>query len=111
MTVEPARLDPALGPDLGLAIGTRATFVQFSSTFCAPCRATRRVLERVVATSDGVAHVELDVADHLALGERLGITATPTVLVLDADGAERSRASGAPTLAQARAALAAVSGR
>ena len=111
MTAERARLDPALGLDLGLPIGARATFVQFSSTFCAPCRTTRRVLERVVGTSEGVAHVEIDVADHLALGERLGITATPTVLVLDADGVERSRATGAPTLAQARAVLAAVSGR
>jgi len=111
MPAVPVRLDPALGADLGLPIGARATFVQFSSTFCAPCRTTRRVLERVVATADGVAHVELDIADHLALGERLGITTTPTVLILDAHGVERSRATGAPTLAQARAALAAVSGR
>ncbi|MGV8976481.1 MAG: thioredoxin family protein [Cellulomonas sp.] len=97
--------------DLGVAAGALATFVQFSSTFCMPCRATRRVLERVVATADGVAHVEVDVADHLALGERLGITSTPTVLVLDAGGVERSRATGVPTLAQARAAVVAVSGR
>jgi thiol-disulfide isomerase/thioredoxin len=115
MTAQAPRLDPvpslALGPELDLPIGARATFVQFSSAFCTPCRTTRRVLERVVATTDGVAHVELDIADRLALGERLGITATPTVLVLDADGVVRSRATGAPTLAQARAALAAVSGR
>ena len=110
MLAEPdAWLHPAL--DLDLLAAARVTFVQFSSTFCAPCRTTRRVLERVVATTDGVAHVEMDVADHLALGERLGITSTPTVLVLDADGVERSRASGIPTLAQARAALEAVSGR
>ena len=69
------------------------------------------MLERVVTTTEGVAHVEVDVADHLALGERLGITATPTVLVLDAEGVERVRAAGVPTLAQARAALAAVSER
>lgn len=110
MPAEPAAgLD--LARDLGLPIGARATFVQFSSTFCAPCRTTRRVLERVVTTTEGVAHVEVDVADHLALGERLGITATPTVLVLDAEGVERVRAAGVPTLAQARAALAAVSER
>ncbi|GAA3811569.1 TlpA family protein disulfide reductase [Cellulomonas soli] len=101
--------DDRLGPDeLGTALGERVTLVQFSSTFCAPCRATRRVLERVVATSDGVVHVELDVADHPALGERLGIDVTPTVLVLDPDGTVRRRASGAPTLAQARAAVASV---
>lgn len=111
MPAVPVRLDPALGADLGLPIGARVTFVHFSSTFCAPCRTTRRVLERVVATADGVAHVELDITDHLALGERLGITTTPTVLILDAHGVERSRATGATTLAQARAALAAVSGR
>jgi len=93
---------------IGAALGARATFVQFSSTFCAPCRATRLVLDRVAGTTEGVAHVELDVADHAGLGERLGIDATPTVLILDADGIERGRVRGVPTLAQARAAVAAV---
>ncbi|WP_298459666.1 thioredoxin family protein [uncultured Cellulomonas sp.] len=92
--------------DLGGPLGPRATLVQFSSTFCAPCRATRRVLERLVATDHGVAHVELDVADRGDLGERLDVTVTPTVLVLDRDGVLVQRASGAPSLAQARAAVA-----
>jgi len=96
--------------DLDVPLGRRATVVQFSSTFCVPCRATRLVLDRLVATTTGVAHVELDIADHLALGERLGIVSTPTVLILDAHGAERRRATGAPTLAQARAAVEAVAG-
>ena len=91
--------------DLGAPLGRRATLVQFSSTFCAPCRATRRVLERVVATDDGVAHVELDVADRTDLSEALRVDVTPTVLVLDADGVVVRRASGAPSLAQARAAV------
>jgi thioredoxin-like negative regulator of GroEL len=95
--------------DLGVGLGERATIVQFSSTFCAPCRSTRYVVERAVATSDGVAYVDLDVADHLELGERLGIDVTPTVLVLDATGAVVRRASGVPTLAQVRSALAAAS--
>lgn len=94
---------------IGAAPGERATLVQFSSTFCAPCRATRRVLERVVATADGVVHVELDVADHTDLAERLDIVATPTVLVLDGDGVLQRRAQGVPTLAQVRAVLAGVS--
>ncbi|WP_235522405.1 thioredoxin family protein [Cellulomonas sp. Root137] len=95
--------------DLGAPLGERATVVQFSSTFCAPCRSTRYVAERAVATTDGVAYADLDIADHLALGERLAIDVTPTVLVLDARGDVVRRASGVPTLAQLRSALAAAS--
>jgi thiol-disulfide isomerase/thioredoxin len=91
--------------ELGVALGERATVVQFSSTFCAPCRATRHVVDRAVATADGVAHVDLDVAEHTALGERLGVDVTPTVLVLDATGEVVRRASGVPTLVQVRSAL------
>ncbi|WP_235518627.1 thioredoxin family protein [Cellulomonas sp. Leaf334] len=96
------RLNPA---DLGVPLGERATVVQFSSTFCAPCRSTRYVVERAVATADGVAYADLDIADHLALGERLAIDVTPTVLVLDARGDVVRRATGVPTLAQLRSAL------
>ena len=100
------RLAPA---DLGVPLGERATVVQFSSTFCAPCRSTRYVVERAVATTDGVAYADLDIVDHLALGERLGIDVTPTVLVLDAVGQVVRRATGVPTLAQLRSALDAAS--
>lgn len=96
------RLTPA---DLGVPLGEHATVVQFSSTFCAPCRSTRYVVERAVATAEGVAYADLDVADHLALGERLAIDVTPTVLVLDARGDVVRRATGVPTLAQLRSAL------
>ncbi|MGN8246385.1 thioredoxin family protein [Cellulomonas soli] len=102
-----AELAAALA-ELAVPLGARATLVQFSSAFCAPCRATRRVLERAVATTDGVRHVELDVADHLALGESLHVEVTPTVLLLDPDGVVVRRAQGVPTLAQVRSALAAV---
>jgi protein-disulfide isomerase len=63
------------------------------------------VLARATATAAGVAHVDLDVADHLALGERLAVDATPTVLVLDAAGRVVRRATGVPNLAQVRAAI------
>jgi thiol-disulfide isomerase/thioredoxin len=108
VTTEPARLTAG---DLGAPLGPRATLVQFSSAFCAPCRATRRILERVVATDDGLAHVELDVAERRDLGARFDVTVTPTVLVLDADGVVVRRASGPPSLAQARAAVALAAGR
>jgi len=83
----------ALGHDLG----ERATLLQFSSAFCAPCRATRRVLAEVADLVPGVAHIEVDAEQHLDLVRRLGILRTPTTLLLDGHGAEVSRASGAPT--------------
>jgi thiol-disulfide isomerase/thioredoxin len=78
-------------------LGERATLLQFSSAFCAPCRATRRVLHDVAAIVPGVRHVEVDAEHHLDLVHRLGVVRTPTTLVLDAHGREVSRASGAPT--------------
>lgn len=86
-------------------LGERATLLQFSSAFCAPCRATRRVLEQVSASEPGVAHIEVDAEQHLELVRRLGILRTPTTIVLDDAGHELVRAAGAPTKAQVLAAL------
>lgn len=87
--------------------GERATLLQFSSAFCAPCRVTRRVLDEVAAVSEGVLHVEVDAEHHLDLVRTLGILRTPTTLILDARGRELTRAQGAPTKPQVVAALAA----
>ncbi len=98
-----------IGADrLGAALGERATLVQFSSAFCAPCRATRRVLGEVIGLVDGVAHVEIDAEHHLEATRTLGILRTPTTIVLDAAGAEVTRATGAPTRDQVLTALARV---
>jgi len=86
-------------------LGSRATFVQFSSAFCAPCRATRVVLADVAATNPGVVHVDIDAESHLDLVRALDIRRTPTVLVLDARGVIRQRASGATRKADALHAL------
>lgn len=91
--------------DLGGELGERATMVQFSSAFCAPCRATRRTLAEVESMVDGVRYVELDAESHLELVRRLDIMRTPTVLVLDATGAIVTRASGQPRKADVIAAL------
>lgn len=85
--------------------GERATLVQFSSAFCAPCRATRRVLHEVAGLVEGVVHVEVDAEHHLDLVRALGILRTPTTLVLDPTGREVTRASGAPSRDQVLAAL------
>ncbi|BCL18817.1 TlpA family protein disulfide reductase [Streptomyces tuirus] len=96
------RLDAA---ELGAELGERATLVQFSSAFCAPCRATRRVLGEVAAVVPGVSHIEIDAEAHLDLVRRLDILKTPTVLVLDADGRVVRRATGQPRKADVIAAL------
>jgi thiol-disulfide isomerase/thioredoxin len=88
------------------AFGERATLLQFSSAFCAPCRATRRVLADIAEVVPGVTHVEIDAEQHLDAVRRLDVHRTPTTLVLDADGREVSRAVGAPRKEQVLAALA-----
>ncbi|WP_240235225.1 thioredoxin family protein [Nocardioides sp. CFH 31398] len=102
--VEPA-IDPQTWAALGAEPGERATLLQFSSAFCAPCRATRVTLGEVAGLVPGVAHVEVDAEQHLDLVRRLNVMRTPTTLVLDADGAETTRASGAPTRDQVLGAL------
>ncbi|GAA2151781.1 thioredoxin family protein [Kitasatospora kazusensis] len=89
----------------GRRLGARATLVQFSSAFCQPCRATRRVLAEVAAMVDGVAHVEVDAEERLDLVRRLEILKTPTVLVLDAAGRVVRRAVGQPRRVDVIAAL------
>jgi thiol-disulfide isomerase/thioredoxin len=85
--------------------GERATLLQLSSAFCAPCRTTRRVLADVAAAVPGVAHVEVDAEHHLDLVRALGVLRTPTTIVLDEDGREVTRATGVPRAAQVLAAL------
>ncbi|MER5427839.1 thioredoxin family protein [Streptomyces sp. NPDC002588] len=95
-----------LGADrLGGELGERATLVQFSSAFCAPCRATRRVLGEVAGMVPGVSHIEIDAEEHLDLVRELDILKTPTVLVLDSGGRVVRRATGQPRRADVIAAL------
>jgi thiol-disulfide isomerase/thioredoxin len=80
---------------LGEDLGPEATFVQFSATVCAPCRATHRVLSEVSAQRAGVAHIDLNAEARLDLVEEFSILRTPTVLVLDGAGVVRHRIVGA----------------
>ncbi|MEV4352885.1 thioredoxin family protein [Nonomuraea sp. NPDC004186] len=93
--------------DLGAGLGERATLVQFSTAFCQPCRATRRILADVSGIVPGVTHVEIDAESRLDLVRRLDIMRTPTVLVLDTSGKIVKRAAGQPRKADVLAALAA----
>jgi thiol-disulfide isomerase/thioredoxin len=99
------RLDPALLAELGVA-PDKVTLLQFSSAFCAPCRAVRRVSSEVAALLPDVQHVEVDAESHLEAVRALGIWRTPTLLVLDADGRVAKRATGVPAKPQLIAVLA-----
>jgi thiol-disulfide isomerase/thioredoxin len=94
--------------EIGVALGNRATLLQFSSAFCRPCVATRRTLAEVAAMVDGVVHVDIDAESRLDLVRRLGVRRTPTVFVLDRDGVVVRRAAGAPRRVDVIAAIGAV---
>jgi thiol-disulfide isomerase/thioredoxin len=79
----------------GVALGGRATLLQFSTEVCAPCKATARVLDDLAARTEDVAHVDLDVTHRPDLASRYRVLQTPTTLILDGDGAVRARIGGA----------------
>jgi thiol-disulfide isomerase/thioredoxin len=120
MTTDAA--DPAMPPEsrdkwlalsadlLGHPLGERATLLQFSSAFCAPCRATRRILADVAGMTEGVAHIEIDAEARLDLVRELNVLRTPTVLVLAGDGRIVRRASGQPRKPDVIAAIGAAAG-
>ncbi len=108
-------MSPQRGPvfpasDLGIELGERASLIQFSTAFCQPCRATRRVLSEVAEMVDGVVAVEVDAEAHLDLVRQWGVMRTPTVFVLDAFGAVAQRAVGQPRTADVIAAIGALDG-
>jgi len=106
LRVRPAAQEPRLtSADLSHELGARGTFVQFSSATCATCPQVRRTLTEIAGTEPGVEHVDLASEDHMDLVRRFSVYRTPTVLLLDPDGAIHSRASGPLTPARALAAL------
>jgi thiol-disulfide isomerase/thioredoxin len=105
--IEPEAAVAASGPATwhGHELGERATLVQFSSAFCAPCRTTRVILADVASAEEGIVHLDIDAEAELELVRELDILRTPTTLILDPAGREITRASGAPRKEQVLAAL------
>lgn len=93
-------------------LGSSITIVQFSSAFCQPCRATRRIIRRVVddlvSSVEGIEVIDVDADDHLDLTRIWGIESTPTVVFLDPRGEEVLRATGQPRTVDVVAAVAQV---
>jgi hypothetical protein len=82
---------------LGVIPGTPLTIVQFSSAFCAPCRAARVLCADLADHTPGVRHIEVDAQSHVDAARELEIWRTPTILLVDAQGRVRQRASGSMT--------------
>ena len=105
----PTALDPAVLAALAALVpepGERATLLQFSSAFCAPCRATKRILAEVAELVPGVRHVEIDAESHLDEVRALDIRRTPTTLILSGNLGVVARASGQPRRDEVLATLA-----
>lgn len=90
------QLDSAVLADLGVELGGQATLLQFSSAYCAPCRAVSRISSEVARELPGVRHIEVDAEEHLDAVKALNIWRTPTLLVLDPAGRVVRRATGVP---------------
>ncbi|PPF56722.1 thioredoxin [Clavibacter michiganensis] len=71
----------------------------YTSLFCVPCQATRRVLADVQHLLPWLPVEELDVAAHPDLAEAERIRSTPTILVSAGDR-QVLRAEGVPTAPQ-----------
>lgn len=90
---------------LGVRPG-RVTLLQFSSAFCAPCRAMRA--RCAALASESVDHVEVDAESHLEAVRVLNIWKTPTLFLIDTSGSVAGRIQGVPSLADLRKAVEAI---
>ncbi len=81
------------------------TLVQISTTFCAPCRHAKAVLEPLAGRTDGLHHVELDVTNQPEVAQSLSVLRTPTTIALTPDGRELLRVGGVPKGPELLAAL------
>ena len=82
--------------ELNQELGSRATIVQFSTTFCSECRSAKAMVKDVVKELSDIASIELDAESNLDLVRRVDIRSTPTTIFLDKNGYEIARVKGAP---------------
>lgn len=87
--------------------GDRAaiTLLQVSSEMCSYCAAMRRALGHIANTTPAVAHIEIDVVDEPDLVKTLGITQTPTTLLVAPSGDIVTSIRGAAPEASVRQAI------
>lgn len=87
--VDPARL----GAD---GLGEQATLLQFSTEMCSRCPGVHRLLAQIADARDGVRHLDVDLTHRPDIARHFGVLQTPTTMILDGDGAIRTRFGGVP---------------
>ncbi|MCC4249064.1 MULTISPECIES: TlpA family protein disulfide reductase [Microbacterium] len=94
-TVDSAELvDPRrLGAD---GLGEEATLLQFSTEMCSRCPGVHRMLSDIAEARDGVRHLDVDLTHRPDIAQHFRVLQTPTTLVLDRNGAIRTRFGGTP---------------
>ena len=94
--------------EIGIELGGRVTIVQFSSSFCSPCKATAQIITNLIKDMADVSYVQISSEDHLQLIEKFDIRSTPTVIFFNSHGMEVGRAVGTPTNQQVLVAISSV---
>ena len=93
--------------EVGIALpADQVTVVQFTGEYCAVCPQAKTLVKRVLRDHPAIAHLEVDVADHLDAVRVLDIRRTPTLIIVDKQGSPVHRASGMPREAELRKAVA-----
>nr|WP_221189100.1 thioredoxin family protein [Microbacterium proteolyticum] len=87
--VDPRRL----GAD---RLGEEATLLQFSTEMCSRCPGVHRMLSEIADARGGVRHLDVDLTHRPDLAQHFRVLQTPTTLVLDRQGAIRTRFGGTP---------------
>ena len=86
-------------------LGTIGTLVQFSTAFCSSCRSNKLMLNELVKKYPGMKFKELDAESNLAAINKLNVTATPTVFLLNKTGKNVGKFSGPIKKDQAKLAV------
>ena len=86
-------------------LGTVGTLVQFSTAFCSSCRSNKLMLNELVKKYPGMKFKELDAESNLTAINKLNVTATPTVFLLNKTGKSVGKFSGPIKKDQAKLAV------
>lgn len=83
--------DALLRPGKGLG---SLTVIDFSATWCVPCRKFSPVFDRTAEEFDDVKFLSVDIDKNAETAQAFNVNAVPTVIILDSAGKELRRYEG-----------------